>query len=122
MLDTLHDPGYITLNFHEVISNMYEKNSNIMYSPTSITRAVLGKGHCDRVWGQTVTALYLCYPIMQPSNKRPVSNMLVFSSIVFPFALCLVALVHVEFELYAHRRMPQFLSQQREENIYSLGK
>ena len=45
---TLHDPGYITLNFHEVISNMYENNSN-MYSRTSITRAVLGKGHCDCV-------------------------------------------------------------------------
>ena len=45
---TVHDPGYITLNFHEVISNMYQKNSN-MYSPTSITRAVLGKGHCDLV-------------------------------------------------------------------------
>ena len=52
-----------------------------------------------------MTALYLCYPIMQPSYKRPVSNTLVFSSIVFSFALCLVALVHVEFELYAHQRM-----------------
>ena len=45
---TLHDRGYKTLNFHEVISNMHEKNSN-KYSPTSIIRAVLGKGHCDRV-------------------------------------------------------------------------
>ena len=45
---TVHDPGYITLNFHEVISNMCENNSN-MYSRTSITRAVLGKGHCDCV-------------------------------------------------------------------------
>ena len=45
---TVHDPGYITLNFHEVISNKCENNSN-MYSRTSITRAVLGKGHCDFV-------------------------------------------------------------------------
>ena len=44
------------------------------------------------------------------------------SSIVFSFALCLVALVHVEFELYAHQRMLQFLSHQREGNIYPLGK
>ena len=28
-LFTVHDPGYITLNFHEVISNMYEKNSDM---------------------------------------------------------------------------------------------
>ena len=48
LAETVHDPGYITLNFHEVISNMYENNSN-MYSRTSITRAVLGKGHCDCV-------------------------------------------------------------------------
>ena len=48
LAETVHDPGYITLNFHEVISNMCENNSN-MYSRTSITRAVLGKGHCDCV-------------------------------------------------------------------------
>ena len=56
--DTVHDQGYITLNFHEVISNMCENNSN-MYSRTSIKRAVLGKGHVTvsraRPW-----PLYIC--------------------------------------------------------------
>ena len=55
---TVHEPGYITLNFHEIISNMCENNSN-MYSRTSITRAVLGKGHVTvsraRLW-----PLYIC--------------------------------------------------------------
>ena len=55
---TVHEPGYITLNFHEIISNMCENNSN-MYSRTSIMRAVLGKGHVTvsraRLW-----PLYIC--------------------------------------------------------------
>ena len=55
------------------------------------------------------------------TKKRPINNPLVFSSIVFSFALCFVALIHVEIELHAHRKMLQVLTQQREESIYSRG-
>ena len=58
---------------------------------------------------------------MEPSKKGPVSNTLVFSLIALSFALCFVALVHVEIELHAHRKMPQVLTHQREENVHSLG-
>ena len=55
------------------------------------------------------------------TKKRPINNPLVFSSIVFSFALCFVALIHVEIELHAHRKMLQVLTRQREESIYSRG-
>ena len=58
---------------------------------------------------------------MEPSKKGPVSNTLVFSLIALSFALCFVALVHVEIELHAHRKMLQVLTHQREENVHSLG-
>ena len=57
---------------------------------------------------------------MEPSKKGPVSNTLVFSLIALSFALCFVALIHVEIELYAHRKMLEVLTQQREENVHSL--
>ena len=43
------------------------------------------------------------------------------NSFIDPFALCFVALVHVEIELHAHRKMLQVLTHQREENVHSLG-
>ena len=55
------------------------------------------------------------------TRKRPINNPLVFSSIVFSFALCFVALIHVEIELHAHRKMLQVLTQQTEESILSRG-
>ena len=55
------------------------------------------------------------------TKKRPINNPLVFSSIVFSFALCIVALIHIEIELNAHRKMLQVLTQQREESIHSRG-
>ena len=55
------------------------------------------------------------------SKKRPINNPLVFLSIVLSFAACFVALIHVEIELHAHRKMLQVLTQQREESIHSLG-
>jgi len=51
---------------------------------------------------------------MERSKTRPVSNPMVFS---FCFAVCFVALIHVEIELHAHREMLQVLNQQREENL-----
>jgi len=48
---------------------------------------------------------------------RPVSNTVVFSSIFLSVAVCFVALIHVEIELHAHRKMLQVLNQQREENL-----
>jgi len=51
---------------------------------------------------------------MERSKKRPVSNIVVFS---LCFAVCFAALVHVEIELHAHRKMLQVLNQQREENL-----
>ena len=51
---------------------------------------------------------------MERSKIRPVSNTVVFS---LCFAVCFAALIHVEIELHAHRRMFQVLNQQREENI-----
>ena len=58
--------------------------------------------------------------IMEPS-RGPVSNTLLFSLIALSFALCFVALVHVEIELHAHRKILQVLTQQRQECIHSLG-
>ena len=55
------------------------------------------------------------------TKKRPINNPLVSSSIVLSFAACLVALIHVEIELHAHRKMLQVLTQQREESIHSRG-
>ena len=55
------------------------------------------------------------------TKKRPINNPLVFSSIIFSFALCFVALIHVEIELHAHRKMLQVLTQQTEESILSRG-
>ena len=59
--------------------------------------------------------------IMEPSKKGPVSNTWVFSLIALSFALCFVALIHVEIELHAHRKMLQVLTHQREENVHSLS-
>ena len=55
------------------------------------------------------------------TKKRPINNPLVFSSIVFSFALCFVALIHVEIVLHAYRKMLQVLTQQTEERILSRG-
>ena len=56
------------------------------------------------------------------TKKRPINNPLVFSSItVLSFAACFVALIHVEIELHAHRKMLQVLTQQREESIHLRG-
>ena len=55
------------------------------------------------------------------TKRRPINNPLVFSSIVLSFAACFVALIHVEIELHAHRKMLQVLTQQREESIHSRG-
>ena len=55
------------------------------------------------------------------TKKRPINNPLVFSSIVLSFAACFLALIHVEIELHAHRKMLQVLTQQREESIHSRG-
>ena len=57
---------------------------------------------------------------MGPLKKGPVSNTLVFSLIALSFALCFVALVHVEIELHAHRKMLQVLTHQKEECVHSL--
>ena len=57
---------------------------------------------------------------MEPLKKGPVSNTLVFSLIALSFALCFVALVHVEIELHVHRKMLQVLTHQREEYVHSL--
>ena len=54
--------------------------------------------------------------IMEKSKTRPLSNTVVFSSIFFSVAVCFVALIHVEIELYAHRQMLRVLTQQNEEN------
>jgi len=48
---------------------------------------------------------------MERSKKRPVSNTVMFS---LCFAVCFAALIHVEIELHAHRKMLQVLNQQRE--------
>ena len=57
---------------------------------------------------------------MKPSKTGPVSNTLVFSLIALSFALCFVALIHVEIELHAHQKMLQVLTQQRQENVHLL--
>jgi len=51
---------------------------------------------------------------MEISKARPGSNMLVIS---LCFAVCFVALIHVEIELHAHRQMLQVMNQQRKENF-----
>ena len=53
---------------------------------------------------------------MERSKKRPVSNTVVFS---LCFAVCFAALIHVEIELHAHRKMLRVLK--REENIELLN-
>ena len=57
---------------------------------------------------------------MKPSKTGSVSNTLVFSLIALSFALCFVALIHVEIELHAHQKMLQVLTQQRQENVHLL--
>ena len=57
---------------------------------------------------------------MKPSKTGPVSKTLVFSLIALSFALCFVALIHVEIELHAHQKMLQVLTQQRQENVHLL--
>ena len=54
-------------------------------------------------------------------KKRPINNPLVFSSIVLSFAACFVALIHVEIELHAHRKMLQVLTQHGDESVSSRG-
>ena len=51
---------------------------------------------------------------MEKSKPGPFSNTVVSSSIFFFFAVCFVALIHVEIELYAHRQMLRILTQQKE--------
>ena len=57
---------------------------------------------------------------MEPSKKGPVSNTLAFSLIALSFALCFLALVHLEIEFHAHQKKLQALTHQREENVHSL--
>ncbi|XP_068731446.1 peroxidasin-like [Montipora capricornis] len=47
----------------------------------------------------------------------PVSNSVKFSILYLCFAVCSVALIHVEIELYAHRKMFQAMKQQRQEDL-----
>ena len=53
---------------------------------------------------------------METSKTRSVFNNLAFSSIVLSI-VCFVALVQVEVELHAHRKMLQVLSHHKEENV-----
>ena len=55
---------------------------------------------------------------MERSKKRPVSNTVMFS---LCFAVCFAALIHVEIELHAHRKMLQVLNQQQEGKIQLLN-
>jgi len=55
---------------------------------------------------------------MEKSKSGPVSNTVVLS---LCFAVCFVALIHVEIELHAHRQVLQVLNQQREENLELLN-
>ena len=55
---------------------------------------------------------------MERSKKRPISNTVMFS---LCFAVCFAALIHVEIELHAHRKMLQVLNQQREGKIQLLN-
>ena len=54
--------------------------------------------------------------IMEKTKNRPVSSVVVFSSI-FLSVICFAGLIHVEMELHVHRQMLQILNQQREEKI-----
>lgn len=57
---------------------------------------------------------------MEKSTKPPVSNTVVFSSVFISIAVCFSAIIHLEIELHAHRRMLQVLNQQKEENLVLL--
>ena len=56
---------------------------------------------------------------MEKSKTPKVSHPSQFSSAIFSVALaiCFVALIHVEIELYVHRQMLQVLNQEREDSI-----
>ena len=54
---------------------------------------------------------------MEKSKPAPFSNTVMFSSIFFSFAVCFVALVHVEIELHDHRQMLRVLTHEREETL-----
>ena len=55
------------------------------------------------------------------TKKRSVNTTLARSSIAFLFAVCFVALIHVEIELHAHRKILRVLTQQQEENVHLRG-
>ena len=56
---------------------------------------------------------------MEKSKTPQVSHPSQFSSAIFSvtFAICFVALIHVEIELHVHRQMLQVLNQEREDSI-----
>ena len=54
--------------------------------------------------------------MIEKSKRRTVSNTLAFSSIVLS-TVCFVALVQVEVELHAHRKMLQVLTHHKEGNV-----
>ena len=56
---------------------------------------------------------------MDKSKTPQVSRPSQFSSAIFSvtLAICFVALIHVEIELYVHRQMLQVLNQEREDSI-----
>ena len=56
---------------------------------------------------------------MEKSKTPQVSHPSQFSSAIFSvtFAICFVALIHVEIELHVHRQMLQVLNQEKEDNI-----
>ena len=56
---------------------------------------------------------------MEKSKTPQVSHPSQFSSAIFlvTLAICFVALIHVEIELYVHRQMLQVLNQEREDSI-----
>ena len=56
---------------------------------------------------------------MEKSKTPQVSHPSQFSSAIFSvtLAICFVALIHVEIELYVHRQMLQVLNQEREDSI-----
>ena len=53
---------------------------------------------------------------METSKTRSVSNTLAFSSICLSI-VCFIALVHVEVELHAHKKMFQVLTHHKEGNV-----
>ena len=56
---------------------------------------------------------------MEKSKTPEVSQPSQFSAAIFSvtLAICFVALIHVEIELYVHRQMLQVLNQEREDSI-----